>query len=129
MNRRTFLKAGFAGSLAWYLNDRFAYASGRPSEADRKTLQGFPIWDAHAHPHSFFSDKPDPTTPTIAMMKEAGMAGCAFAAVGDAVLNVRRGSGGTNLKMDKARQLDRIITLRVFLFYFKIDFAFPVLIC
>jgi hypothetical protein len=108
MNRRTFLKTGFAGSLAWYLGDRFGYASGSSSAADREIPKGFPIWDDHAHPHSFFSNKPDPTTPTIAMMKEAGIAGCVFTAVGDAVLNVRGSSRGTNPKMDTARQLDRV---------------------
>ena len=55
-------------------------------------LNGLPIWDAHAHPHSFFSDRTDPTTPTITMMKEAGVAVCVFAAVGDTVLTVRSGS-------------------------------------
>ncbi len=52
-------------------------------------MNGLRPWDAHAHPHSFFSDRPDATTPTLAMMKELGLAVCVFAAVGDRIYNLR----------------------------------------
>ena len=108
MNRRTFLKTGLIGGTLLTLGGIRSWASDPNSLDEASFLKGMPIWDAHAHPYSFFSDKSDPTTPTIAMMKEIGIAGCVFAAVGDAVLNVRIGSRGLGPKFDTARQLDRV---------------------
>jgi membrane dipeptidase len=42
------------------------------------------------------------------MMKEAGVAVCVFAAVGDMVVSVRSRSQGAGAKFDTARQLDRL---------------------
>jgi microsomal dipeptidase-like Zn-dependent dipeptidase len=108
MNRRAFLKIGLLGGTVWtwgVIDPLTSYLSAKEGDP---VLKGQPIWDAHAHPHSFFSDRVDPTTPTITMMKEAGVAVCVFAAVGDAVINVRSGSRGTGAKFDTARQLDRV---------------------
>ncbi|MBA4394751.1 MAG: hypothetical protein C0407_14470 [Desulfobacca sp.] len=108
MNRRNFLKAGLMGGTIWTLG---RFGLWRPDllagEVD-PVYKAIPIWDAHAHPYSFFSDNPDPSTPTIAMMKEMGVAVCVFAAVGDLVLTDRRKGRGNSPKFDTTRQLDRV---------------------
>jgi len=85
-------------------------ADSQLSQVDDGTLKGLRIWDAHAHPHSFFSGKYDATTPTISMMKKLNMAVCVFAAVGDTGYNIRRGDSVKNLKFNTASQLDRVKT-------------------
>ena len=83
MNRRAFLKVGLVGGTVWTLGKVNALTPDLSAKEGGAVLKGLPIWDAHAHPHSFFSNRPDPTTPTITMMKEAGVAVYVFAAVGD----------------------------------------------
>ena len=107
MNRRAFLKVGTLGGMVWTLGKN-PLLSDLMAQEGGAVLRDLAIWDAHAHPHSFFSDRPDRTTPTIPMMKEAGVAVCVFAAVGDLVLNVPSGSHGIGAKFDTARQLDRL---------------------
>ncbi|MEW6185055.1 MAG: membrane dipeptidase [Thermodesulfobacteriota bacterium] len=109
MKRRDFIKAGVTGGLAWGLSPDLLSAAGERSPAFRKPIEGMSLWDAHAHPHSFFSGQPDPTTPTIAMMKSMGMKVCVFAAVGDRTYPSRsRFEQGTPL-FDTARQLDQVL--------------------
>jgi microsomal dipeptidase-like Zn-dependent dipeptidase len=108
MDRRVFLKIGSLGGMAWMLAKINPVLSNLFAQEEGAFLKNLPIWDAHAHPYSFFSDRPDPTTPTIPMMKEVGVAVCVFAAVGDSVFNVRSQSRGIGAKFDTAKQLDRL---------------------
>jgi membrane dipeptidase len=108
MDRRAFLNVSILGSTVWALDKFNIFPTDLSVQEGGAFLKGFSIWDAHAHPHSFFSDKSDPTTPTISMMKEAGVAVCVFAAVGDLALNNRSRSPGVGAKFDTARQLDRL---------------------
>ncbi|MBI5586690.1 MAG: membrane dipeptidase [Deltaproteobacteria bacterium] len=106
LRRRDFLKAGLAGGLVWGLARGEGWGGSSP--IDREVLRGLRPWDAHAHPHSFFSDRPDATTPTLSLMKAVGLAGCVFSAVGDRVYNLRGGARAGSPKFDTARQLDRV---------------------
>jgi membrane dipeptidase len=108
MNRRAFLKVGIIGGTVWTLGKVKVITPDLSAKEDDAVLMDLPIWDAHAHPHSFSSGKAHPTTPTITMMKEAGVAVCVFAAGGNRGLKVGSGSGGTGAKFETARQLDRL---------------------
>lgn len=109
MNRRDFIKAGVAGGLVWGFSPTLLAAVDGRSPAIRKPVEGLSIWDAHAHPHSFFSGQPDPTTPTLAMMKSMGMKVCVFAAVGDWTYQSRSRFDPGSPKFDTARQLDQVL--------------------
>lgn len=108
MNRRAFLKVGIIGGTAWTLGKVNGITPDLLAKEDGTVFKEFPIWDAHAHPHSFSSDKPNSTTPTIRIMKETGVAVCVFAAAGNKGFKVRSGSGGMAAKFETARQLDRL---------------------
>lgn len=108
MRRRDFIIGSLAGLLVLGLGRRNASAVDPLSRTDQEAMQGLRPWDAHAHPHSFFTDRPDATTPTLAMMKELGLAVCVFSAVGDRIHASRAGARGGSPKFDTAGQLDRI---------------------
>ena len=108
MRRRDFILGSLAGGLAWRFGRDILFASDDLPRGDREIMLGLRPWDAHAHPHSFFSDRPDATTPTLAMMKEASLAVCVFSAVGDRIYNLRGGARGGKPKFDTAGQLDRV---------------------
>lgn len=46
-------------------------------------FRGMLIADPHAHPEGFGPRNNDPSAPSIAMLKSAGVALCVFSAVGD----------------------------------------------
>jgi membrane dipeptidase len=108
MNRRTFFKVGLIGGTVWTLSKVKAITLDLSAEEGGAVLNDLPIWDAHAHPHSFHSERIHPTTPTITMMKEAGVAVCVFAAVGDWGLTGQSGSRRIEAKFGTARQLDSL---------------------
>ena len=109
MNRRTFLKIGLIGPVLWAGGLRPLAAASAASEPDGLS-KDFSFWDAHCHPPGLFSDKPDPTTPSLSTMKQAGLKGCVLAAVGDSALKARGGVRGTSPKFDTARQLDQVLS-------------------
>lgn len=109
MKRRDFLKAGLTGGLVWGLSSNLLSEVTESASSLRKPIEGISIWDAHAHPHSFFSSQPDPTTPTIAMMKSMGVKVCVFAALGDRTYQLRSRFDKDTPLFDTARQLDKVL--------------------
>jgi membrane dipeptidase len=107
MNRRTFLKTGLIGVMVWAGGLKTGASESKASE-EGVLCKHFMAWDAHAHPPGLFTDRPDPTTPTISMMKGAGLKGSVLAAVGDYVSKGRGGNRGMSPKFDTARQLEQI---------------------
>lgn len=103
MDRRKFLiHAGSAG-LASAISP---YSFGSETGAGANTADLL-IADPHAHPYQFFGTRTqDRTTPTIELLQEAGVALCAFAAVGD--MTFQRGRSGTPFS-DTLGQLETVV--------------------
>jgi membrane dipeptidase len=104
MNRRQFLRQAI-GSALWL--GAAGCVTARQASPDRTAqaslLKGMRIIDAHAHPLRIAISS-DPTTPTVEMMKEAGLAASAFNAVGDRA--VRRTSAVGTPFFNTLRQLE-----------------------
>ncbi len=95
MRRRNFLAACSVTSLAGLLgNPGLVFGQDRGAKAVDE-LRGMLIADPHAHPEGIFGPRNnDPSAPSIAMLKSAGVALCVFSAVGDSTF---RGVPGRRL--------------------------------
>jgi membrane dipeptidase len=86
MNRRTFLtRCGFLlGGIAF---SRWMCACASPSapHAAAPSVARWDVVDAHAHPNQFFADRPRSADASASLdsMREVGVRGACFAAVGD----------------------------------------------
>jgi membrane dipeptidase len=86
MNRRTFLQrcaliSGVAGFSRW-----LSACAGAPRQpAVNPSAARWDVVDAHAHPNQFYTDRPRSVDASASLesMREAGMRGACFAAVGD----------------------------------------------
>lgn len=109
MKRRNFLGACSVTGLAALLGNPFsAFGQDMVSTATDE-LRGMLIADPHAHPEWIFgSRRSDPSAPSIAMLKSAGVALCAFSAVGDSLFFLNRSGtpfSDTQAQLDRARRL------------------------
>ena len=109
MKRRQFLSICSVAGLAALLNDSSSAFGQEPLAMAPDDLRGLLIIDPHAHPEQMHgSRRYDPTTPSLSMLKSAGVALCAFSAVGDATF-FRGGSGtpfnDTQAQLGRARRL------------------------
>lgn len=105
MDRRHFLIRASAAGLASSLSP-FGFGSSEGAAAKAVDLL---IADPHAHPFQFFGSRsPDHTTPTLDLLQKAGVALCAFAAVGD--MTFLRGRLGTPFSdtMSQLKQVRRL---------------------
>jgi len=86
LNRRQFLKALGASTLALGFPDTLAWADTASAGSRKNPLEGLRIIDAHAHPERYLSEGQRPeNSSTVKFMTEMGMAASVFAAVGDRV--------------------------------------------
>lgn len=110
MNRRTFMKycALFASNAALgRLLLACAHEPAAPAPAYPPTAL-MSVVDAHAHPDQFFAERPRQIDASASMdsIREAGILGCSFAAVGD-LESLRRGYPGYDDEYTR-RQLSRV---------------------
>jgi membrane dipeptidase len=111
MNRRQFLESiALLGSSA--LISRFLLAcAGSPAQpkVDDQTVGAVVVFDAHAHPDQFFSERPPRFDPSASMqsIRAAGILGCSFSAVGDMV-SISRGDLSGSEFLATQNQLSRV---------------------
>ena len=109
MKRRDFLGACSATGLAALIGGPLPVFGQETQALAAEELKGMLIADPHAHPEWIFGTKNrDRSAPSVSMLKTAGVALCAFSAVGDSVFfNSRGGFPLTNTRahLDRARRL------------------------
>ena len=111
MNRRTFMKycALFASNAALgRLLLACAHGPAAPAP-EYPPIAPMNVVDAHAHPDQFFTERPRKIDASASMdsIRESGILGCSFAAVGD-MESLRRGYPGHDFE-DTRRQLSRVL--------------------
>jgi len=110
MDRREFL--GYCAAAGWSAagcDPAKGLSPGSASPEDGKQSAGLMIADAHSHPYQVHGARQyDPSTPTIGMMQQLGMAVCSFSAVGD--MTYYRGQSGTPYS-DTQFQLTQVMRL------------------
>jgi len=89
MKRRNFIKCLAMLGLGPLIS-RFLFSCAEPSikfEAAPSATKPLVIFDAHAHPDQFFSERPPRVDASASMesIRAAGVLGCSFSAVGDLV--------------------------------------------
>lgn len=111
MKRRNFLKflamLGLGPSAS-----RFLFSCAEPSitlEAAHSATKPLDIFDAHAHPDQFFSERPPRVDQSASMesIRAAGVLGCSFSAVGDLVA-ISRGHLSGSESVATLNQLARV---------------------
>ena len=109
MKRRDFLGACSATGLAALLGQALPAFAQEGLALAAEELRGMRIADPHAHPEWIFGGRSsDRSAPTVSMLKTAGVALCAFSAVGDSVFFRSRGGfpfNETQQQLDRARRL------------------------
>jgi microsomal dipeptidase-like Zn-dependent dipeptidase len=114
MKRRNFLKCVAMMGMG-PLMSRFLLSCAQPSikpEAAHSATKPLAIFDAHAHPGQFFSERPPRVDASASMesIRAAGVLGCSFSAVGD-IVAISRGhvagseSAATRNQLAKAQKL------------------------
>jgi membrane dipeptidase len=110
MNRRAFLKrcAMVFGSIALGRWASACAGTPKPPVAGNPSIARWDIVDAHAHPNQFFTGRPRSVDESASLdsMREAGLLGACFAAVGD-LESIMRGRSVPELAGTRA-QLARV---------------------
>jgi microsomal dipeptidase-like Zn-dependent dipeptidase len=110
MNRRRFIGYGATtGVVAAFRGLARGSETSGPSPEDAARAEPLLIADAHAHPNQLHGSRTyDPSTPTLDIIRQAGMTLCAFSAVGDMVFH--RGRSGSPFRdtQDQLRQVTRL---------------------
>ena len=86
MHRREFLRRCLAAGIGFSTGALASCLGHRAAHSAQNLTKHFVIIDAHAHPYQLHGSTAfDASTPTIAMMKRAGLRASSFSAVGDMV--------------------------------------------